>query len=420
MEHQEDYVELERQLEEDRRIYKKGMRKGICMTLVVVLLLTAAGSIVLRRNGFVFTSFALDKKITGEVLSEPVQKKVAEVLSALSAYYYEDIPMEKLPDGMYAGMVDALGDRYTTYFTKEEYLDYVSGSNGTYYGIGAVLSQDRKSGIISISRVYEGSPAEKAGLQKGDIFVSADGVSAEGIDITEFVTHVKGDKGTKVKLVMERDGKKKKFTVIRDEVEVPTVEHQMLKNHTGYISILEFDKVTTDQFKTALKDLKKQGMTSLIVDVRDNPGGMVSSVTEILDEILPKGLLVYTQDKSGKKTEYKSDSNELGMPLAVLVNENSASSSEIFAGAIKDYKYGTLIGTKTFGKGIVQVLLPLSDGSAIKVTTAKYFTPKGNYIHEVGIEPDVKLEYKQQKTEYDINKDNQVQKALEILEKESR
>jgi len=420
MEHQEEYEELERQLEEERRIYKKGLRKGICLTLVVVLLLTAAGSIVLRRNGFVFTSFAFDKKLTGEVLSEPVQKKVAEILSALSAYYYEDIPTEKLPDGMYAGMVDSLGDRYTTYFTAEEYKEYISGSNGTYYGIGAVLTQDRKTGVISISRVYEGSPAEKAGLLKGDIFISADGVAAEGIDITEFVTHVKGDKGTKVKLVMERDGKKKTFTVIRDEVEVPTVEHQMLKNHTGYISILEFDKVTADQFRTALKDLKKQKMTSLIVDLRDNPGGMVSSVTEILDEILPKGLLVYTQDKNGKKTEYKSDSNELGMPLAVLVNENSASSSEIFAGAIKDYEYGTLIGTKTFGKGIVQVLLPLSDGSAIKVTTAKYFTPKGNYIHEVGIEPDVKLEYKQQKKEYDINKDNQVKKALEILKKESR
>ncbi len=402
-----------------KRMYKKGLASGIAITLTLTLAITAVASVFMRRNGYVVTTFKPDKKLTGKILSNEVETKVSELLGALSQYYYDDMKNSDLAEGMYAGLVNGVGDKYTTYFTKKKYEEYIGGTSGTYYGIGAVLNQNIDTGVISITRVYDNSPAKDAGLKAGDIFVSADGHKAEGVDLTEFVTHVKGDEGTKVKLVMVRSGKQLKVNVERRKVEIPTVEYQMLEDKTGYIQILEFDKITTSQFKKALKDLRNQGMTALIVDLRDNPGGMVNAVTEILDEILPKGLLVYTQDKNGEKTEYKSDKKELGLPLAVLVNGNSASASEIFAGAVKDYKYGTLIGTKTFGKGIVQVLAPLSDGSAIKVTTSKYFTPKGNYIHEVGIEPDEKLEYKylgDEKEEYDITKDNQVQKALEILE----
>ncbi|SFQ48933.1 carboxyl-terminal processing protease [Lachnospiraceae bacterium XBB1006] len=418
MDFQEDFELIEKDTKQRQRIYRKGMRRGIAWTLVFMLVLSVATGVFLKKNGFVITSFKMDRKLASQILSEPVQKKTAEVLSALSAYYYDDIPTEKLPDGMYAGLVSSLGDKYTSYFSKEQYQEYLDGTNGTYYGIGAVLTQDKESLQITISKVYEGSPADKAGLKAGDVFVSADKTKAEGLELAKFVNYVRGEKGTKVKLVMLRDGKEKTFTVTRDEVEVPTIESRMLKNHTGYIAITEFDGVTADQFKKALKELKNNKMTSLIVDVRDNPGGMITAVTDILDELLPKGILVYTKDKAGKKTTYRSDRDELGLPLAVLVNENSASASEIFAGAVKDYKYGTLIGTKTFGKGIVQVLMPLSDGSAIKVTTAKYFTPKGHYIHEKGIEPDVKLEFQYQgdKTkDYDIYQDNQVLKAMEIL-----
>ncbi|MBE5905326.1 MAG: S41 family peptidase [Lachnospiraceae bacterium] len=422
MDFREDVELIEDDIKERKRLYRKGVRRGIAFTLFFVIVFSIAGSMFLKENGFVITSFKMDKKLTTQILSESVQKKAAEVLSALSAYYYDDIPEENLPDGMYAGMVSALGDKYTSYFTKEQYEEYLSGTNGMYYGIGAILTQDKESLAITVTKVYEGSPAEKAGIKEGDLFVSADGNKADGMELSKFVNYVRGEKGSKVKLVMLRDGKEKTFTVTCDEVKVPTIEYRMLKNHVGYIRITEFDGVTAGQFKEALKELKQKNMSSLMVDLRDNPGGMINSVTEILDELLPKGILVYTKDKSGKKTTYRSGRDELGMPLAVLVNENSASASEIFAGAVKDYKYGTLIGTKTFGKGIVQVLLPLSDGSAVKVTTAKYFTPKGHYIHEKGIAPDVKLTFEylgDKKKDYNIYKDNQVLKALEIL-KESR
>ena len=402
--------------------FRKGFASGVAASLAAVLILGAVGSMVLTSNGYVITTFKPDKNLTGGILSEQVETKLSEILGALSAYYYDEVDQKEAAEGLYAGLVDSLGDPYSRYFTQEEYQDYLNSSNGTYYGIGAVLTQNTQTGEISIVRVYDGSPAQEAGLKAGDVFVCADEFEAEGSDLSEFVTHVKGDEGTTVELTMIRDGKEKVFTVERRKVEVPTVEHQMLQGNTGYIQILEFDAVTTDQFETALEDLQKQGMTSLIVDLRDNPGGMVTCVTDILDIILPKGLLVYTQDKDGNKKEYKSDKNELGLPLAVLVNENSASASEIFAGAVKDYGYGTIIGTTTFGKGIVQVLTPLSDGSAIKVTTAKYFTPNGNYIHGVGIDPDIELEFEYQGDEgeeYDIMKDNQVQKALEVLGQES-
>ena len=204
----------------------------------------------------------------------------------------------------------------------------------------------------------------------------------------------------------------------RREIEVPTVEHQMLEGNVGFIQISEFSSSTPEQFDQAIKELQSQGMVSMIVDLRNNPGGVLQSVCAMLDEILPKGLVVYTEDKYGKRSDYQSDAACMDIPMTVLINENSASAAEIFAGAIKDYDYGTLIGTTTFGKGIVQTIIPLEDGSALKVTMAKYFTPKGNYIHEKGIEPDIELEYEYQNPEEEVYNplhDNQVQKALEIL-----
>ena len=204
----------------------------------------------------------------------------------------------------------------------------------------------------------------------------------------------------------------------RKNVELPSITSKMLDGGIGYIQISEFQSKTEEQFKSALADLKKQGMKSLIVDVRSNPGGLITAAANILDQILPEGTVVYTEDKYGKREDYASDSKCLKCPIAVLVNENSASASEIFAGAIKDYNYGTLIGTKTFGKGIVQTVFPLEDGDAVKITTAKYYTPKGNYIHGVGIEPDINLTYKYSGPEdeaYDMKYDNQVQKAIKVL-----
>ena len=405
----------------DKKSFVKGLLCGVAISLVLMVGLSTAALAWFNASGMVITSFELDEELTADILSEPIQKKVAELISALSKYYYDDLDNTQMAEGMYSGLVDSLGDAYTTYFTAEEYADYVTSASGVYYGIGAVLSQDLNTGIITIIRVYKGSPAEEAGLKAGDVFVSAAGISAAGLDVSEFVSYVKGDQGTTVEIVVDRKGEELTFTVERRKVEVPTVESQMLDETTGYLQILEFDEITTKQFREALESLEDAGMESLVIDLRDNPGGRLDVVADILDIILPEGLIVYTEDKNGNRSEYRSTAKEqLDIPLVVLVNENSASASEIFAGAIKDYEYGTIVGTTTFGKGIVQVILPLSDGSAVKITMAKYFTPNGNYIHGVGIEPDVVLEYDYQGSEdedYNIMKDNQVLKAMELLKK---
>ncbi len=240
------------------------------------------------------------------------------------------------------------------------------------------------------------------------------------MELSELTTHIKGQEGTTVHIEVIRQGEKDYlgFDVERRQIEVPTVEYQMLGGNVGLIRITEFSTATPEQFDHAIKDLQGQGMASMIVDLRDNPGGVLQSVCDMLDKILPEGLLVYTEDKYGGRSDYKSDASCMDIPMAVLINGNSASASEIFAGAIKDYGYGTLIGTTSFGKGIVQTIIPLDDGSAIKLTMAKYFTPKGNYIHEVGISPDIELEYEylsETDEVYDPMHDNQVLKALEVL-----
>jgi carboxyl-terminal processing protease len=325
---------------------------------------------------------------------------------------------------MYHGLVDSVGDPYTVYYTADEYESILGSLDSQYYGIGAVLSQNADTMVVTITNVYENSPAEEAGLRSGDIIVEADDVTATEVELSELVSHIRGEEGTTVHMVISREGESStlEFDVERREIEIHSVEHQMLAGQIGYIQISQFEEATAKQFEEALDDLKAQNMKALIVDLRDNTGGLLDSVTEILDDILPEGLLVYTEDKYGNRNEYNAtDSNSLDVPLAVLVNEYSASASEIFAGAIKDYKYGTLIGTTTFGKGIVQSILPLDDGSYLKVTVSKYYTPNGNNIHGIGIEPDVELEYEYMSdtdTEYQIDHDNQVQKAVEILNEE--
>jgi carboxyl-terminal processing protease len=283
-----------------------------------------------------------------------------------------------------------------------------------------VLQQDPDTMQVTINHVYEGSPAESAGIKDGDMIIQVDDITATSMELSELVTHIRGDKGTQVHLKIYREGESDylEFDVTRDVVDVPTVSGQMLDDGIGYIAIAEFGDKTATEFSEQVKELEQEGMTSMIVDLRDNPGGMVDSVTEILDQILPEGVTVWTEDKQGRKKEYTSDADCMDYPMAVLINGNSASSSEIFAGAIRDYEYGTLIGTKTFGKGIVQSIRKLSDGSAIKLTTAKYFTPSGENIHGEGIAPDIELEYEYldpDATEYNIMDDNQVRKAIEVL-----
>ena len=286
----------------------------------------------------------------------------------------------------------------------------------------ASLQQDDDSKAVTILHVYDGSPAQESGLQEGDVIISADSYEAASMDLTEFVNHIRGEEGSQVHLVIARSGEAEnlEFDITRKNLVLPTVSSQMLENHTGYIQVTEFTEHTAEQFEEALDSLQGDGMTALIVDLRSNPGGMLTSVCDMLDDILPKGLLVYTEDRSGKRVDYTStDEKTLDLPLAVLVNGYSASASEIFAGAIQDRKAGTIIGTTTYGKGVVQSILTLKDGSAFKITTNRYFTPSGTCIQGIGITPDEELEYEFTGPEgagYSVEYDNQIQKALEVLQ----
>lgn len=405
--------------EEER--FKKGVLVGILAT-VAVFLVAVLIVISVVKDKYAVTLIDKEASDTQEVLDADSEKKIKELLGQMELYYYEDIDTEELTNGLYKGLFEGLGDPYSVYYTKEEYDSMMASTSGTYCGIGAVLSQDMKTMQVTVLHVYKDTPADKAGLKDGDTILKVDDIEATSMELSELVTNIRGDKGTKVHLEVYREGEKDKleYDIERDKVEVPTVEYEMLENNVGYIQITEFAEPTEAQFMEAVNALQAQGMQAMIVDLRDNPGGYLSAVTEILDDILPEGITVYTEDKYGKRQNYTSDDeHRIEIPMAVLINENSASAAEIFAGAIKDYDYGTLIGTKSFGKGIVQTVKQLKDGSAIKLTTAKYYTPNGNYIHEVGIEPDVELEYEytgDTNEDYDKSQDNQIQKALEILE----
>lgn len=361
---------------------------------------------------------------TDSVVSEDTEEKLAAIQDVIEEYYYQDadIDVDAMTEGMYAGMVNSLGDPYSVYYTEEEWNDLMQETEGIYYGIGAYLMIDPNTGLGKISGVIENTPAQEAGLRADDLLYQVDGVSTMGMELSEIVAMVKGEEGTTVHLTIYREGETDylEVDVERREIEAPTVNYEMLEDDIGYIQITEFDEVTTDQFTEALAVIKGSEAKGLILDLRGNPGGSLSVVVDIARQILPKGLIVYTEDKYGQRDEYDCDGkNELNLPLVVLVNGNSASASEILAGAIKDYKKGVLLGTTTFGKGIVQRVLPLTDGTALKLTISAYYTPNGNNIHGVGIEPDVVCEFDGD-AYYEDGKDNQLEAAVREVKKAVR
>lgn len=355
-----------------------------------------------------------------DILDDETAAKIDELTYYMDIYYYEDYEKQDVRNALYEGLVSGLGDPYSTYYSKEEYEDLQVTTSGTYYGIGAGLSQDVNTMQVTITKVYEGTPSEEAGLKKDDVVLYVEDVDATSMEVTELVKLIRGEEGTTVHLQIYRPstGETMEFDVERRNVELPSVTGEMLDNAIGYIQISEFQSNTAEQFETILADLESQNMNGLIVDVRSNPGGLVTSVVRILDDLLPKGTVVYMEDKYGSRQDYTSDDSCVDYPIVVLMDENSASASEIFAGAIKDFDYGTLVGTTTFGKGIVQTIYPLKDGDAIKITTAKYFTPSGVNIHGSGIDPDVEIEYEYtgpEDGEYEKQYDNQLQKAIEVM-----
>ena len=358
---------------------------------------------------------------TEEEYYNEIVDKVQLLEAYISRFYLDNMDKEKIKEKIYKGVMESLEDPYSVYYTEEEYKSLMESNQGKYVGIGAYVSQDIQTGIITITKPFENGPAYKAGILPGDIIYKIDGESVEQKEITEVVAEMKGIAGTKVNVEVIREGEIKPltFTVTRADIEVPTIEYEMLENKVGYIKVTEFDEVTATQFREAVDDLEKKAMTGLVIDLRDNPGGMLTTVVDMLDRVVGKGLLLSTKDKNGEGSEYKAtDPDKLTVPLCVLINKNSASASEVFAGAIQDYKVGTLVGTTSFGKGIVQSIMPLKDGSAIKVTVAHYYTPEGRDIHKVGVTPDVEVELDEEAAKMPVipkDKDNQLQKAIESL-----
>ena len=362
-------------------------------------------------------------KVSGAAIDwNKVTDKEEEIYNTIDEYYLNGIDNDKMKDGIYKGMVDSLGDPYTVYYNSEEYKQFTSSSSGTYSGIGVAVSQNVTTGAITIVKTFKKGSGEKEGMKPGDVIYKVEGKRIEGLELSKVVSMIKGEEGTFVKVTVLRDGKEIEFNLERKKLEVDTVNYRMEDRSgkkIGYISVSEFDEVTASQFKSAISELSKEGMEGLVIDLRDNPGGLLDVTCEMLDRMIKKGLLVYTVDKYGKRVdEDATDSDSFDKPVAILVNGNSASASEVFSGAMKDYKAATLVGTKTFGKGIVQSIVPFGDGTAMKVTVSKYYTPNGVNIHGTGIEPDVVVELSKDATKngkYDRKYDNQLTKALDVV-----
>lgn len=383
----------------NKRYLRAGIIRGALVTFLVMIVLFVSIASVCIRKGYIHIGVNGDVYIQSDAVTDgsgigsEVEAKLNAMDSVMDYFYFEDVDEQKAKDSIYKAYLSSYGDKYTVYYTSDEYKRLMESTNGKFYGIGAVCQLSDEGGIILVD-VYETGAGYKAGLRTGDRIVQVDGTDVTDKDLSSAVALVKGEKGTSVTLKIVRDAQTIEYTVIRDEVEIQTVSYAMTEDYVGYIRIAQFEDVTARQFEAAVEDLKSQGVKGIVVDIRNNPGGLLTSVVSMLKYILPEGLIVYTEDKAGNRREYSgNDNQELDMPLAVLVNGNSASAAEIFAGAIQDYEKGTIIGTQTYGKGIVQTVKPLTDGSAIKLTTAKYFTPKGQDIHGKGVTPDETVEY---------------------------
>lgn len=379
-----------------------------------------------------------------------IAEKIDALQYAIDRYFLFDEDYEQVENGIYKGMMAGLNDPYTEYYTPEEYRELTEETEGVYCGIGVLVNQNINTGIVTALRVFKGSPAEEAGMLKGDILYKVGDTLADEKNLDVLVKQdIRGQEGTYVDIVVVRDGEEITLHVERRIVESQTVEYRMLPEDMGYILVTQFELSTAQQFKDAVDDLTAQGMKGLVIDLRDNPGGVVDACVEMAAYILPDeteygGTILSTKDKNGKGIRYytengqicfeendggggdsrypKEDSHQVDVPIAILLNGQSASASEVFSGALRDYGKATLVGTTSYGKGIIQSLFPMQDGSALKITVAHYYTPSGYDLHKKGLTPDVEIEQEldeELKGQYDIpyEKDNQLQKAVEVISK---
>ena len=400
---------------DDNRSFWRGLAVGLASSCAI--LLVVFGSVKIYQTYRVYGKLASGNSAeTESVANEKTTEKLGVLENTIKQYFWQDVDESTLEEGVYKGLLESLDDPYSVYYTHDELVQLQQQTEGIYYGIGAYISQDNEMGYVRVSKIIKNTPAEASGLQQDDYIYKVDGEDMQGKDSSYVVSKIKGEAGTKVTITVVREGATDPIDieVERQKIESPTVEYQMLDNDMAYIQITEFDLVTTEQFEETYKQAQADGMKGLILDLRSNPGGNLSTVCDIARMILPKGLIVYTEDKYGKREEYTCDgANQIKVPLVVLTNGYSASASEILAGAVKDYGIGTLVGTTTYGKGIVQKVINLSDGSAVKLSVSNYFTPNGNNIHKIGIDPDVEVEFDAE--QYKNGVDNQLEKAKEVL-----
>lgn len=413
---------------ENKKRNSKGFLSGFLFGVMTCLLTV---SIVIFGKYFIeYVRSDLIRKAAGEqrgALAEGsasiVNSSTIEKLTAIEEiidenYYKTDVSKEQLETGIFKGLVAALEDPYSEYYSADELIQAHAGIEGVTYGIGAYIGYDEDKELTYISGIMEGSPAEEADLREGDYIVRVDDEDVQRYTSSEVVALVRGQENTPVQLTVYREGETDfiEFDLIRKKVlEQATVIPSVIEEGIGYVHITEFDGITVDQYTEAMAVLKENDVKGMILDLRSNPGGNVASLTEIARKILPEGLIVYTEDRNGVREEYTCDGkNELQLPLVVLVNEYSASAAEILAAAVQDYQKGTVVGTATYGKGVVQRIINISDGTAVKLTVSSYYTPLGRSLGGVGVTPDVEIDLDRDAL-YDEGVDNQLEKAVEVL-----
>ena len=380
---------------------------------VVVFAVVLLGSLKVTGYAFFPENVGRQEKTGYGVRNEETLSKLELLQDYIDYYFLYDPDPEAVADSLYNGLLDSLDDPYSVYYDRKAYQSFKESSSGQYYGIGVAVVQDQTTNAISIDQVYRNSPAAEAGILQGDVLKGVEGEDVSYWTLDDVVEKVRGEAGTFVNLTIYRPDTDEtlELQVERRQITQDTVWYEMLEDQIGYIILAEFDTVSPAQMQEALDSLYADGMQALVLDLRGNPGGDLDSLVEIGNLFLPEGNILTIDYRASGVEEYKSKGeHEIQIPMAVLVDGNTASAAEVLTGAIKDYEKGTIIGTQTFGKGIVQTIFPLGDGTAIKLTVADYYTPAGNNIHKVGIEPDLIVEY-----DPEAEEDNQLEAALAHL-----
>ena len=409
-------------MEEDNYLKRQRIYKTIMLVVLTAFLTFILTTIYITNKNNSNNDSQSISSIFGIESSNDNQltKSIKYIKTILDKYYLNDIDEDKAVEGALEGYVSSLGDPYTEYIPKDEMEDYKNNLMGNYVGVGIYMAQNSKDNTIVVLSPIKYSPAEEAGIQPGDIIKKINGVESTGEDMTAAANSIKGEEGSTVTLEIQRGQEIKTFEITRKKITTNPVISEKLDNNIGYLEVTSFDEDTAENFKAKYEELKSQGITSLIIDLRNNGGGLVEQALKIADYIVPKGkdLLVTVDKDKNEKVEKSEEDVLIDMPIVVLVNENSASSSEILAGALKDLNEATIVGTTTYGKGVIQQLLTLRNGAGLKVTVEEYYTPNRTKINGVGIEPNEKVELPETVSNHLLvqrDQDTQLQKAIEIL-----